>query len=113
MYTRSFSSSAEPAGLGPNSTCLRTCSKARSPSKSEAPFDDGLDAEGEEDLSSTGLLDVPLGQPNSSSGTNNTNAKDKYRDKRRDEGKERWLSVDIVIIFKSLVLRNVNRARKR
>src|SRR5438874_7461013 len=104
MYARSFSSSAEPAGLGPNSTCLRTCSKARSPSKSEAPFDDGLDVEGEEGLSSMGLLDVPLGQPNSSNGTNNKKAKVKYRDKRSDEGKERWSSVDIVIIVKSLVL---------
>src|SRR5437867_4245104 len=112
MYTRSFSSSAEPAGLGPNSTCLRTCSKARSPSKSEAPFDAGVNVDGDEGLSSMGLLDVPLGQPNSSSGANNK-ANLKYRDKRRDECKERWLSVDIVIIFKSLVLRNVNRARKR
>src|SRR6266496_845642 len=113
MYARSFSSSAEPAGLGPNSTCLRTCSKARSPSKSEARFDDGLDAEGEEGFSSVGLLDVPLGQPNSSNGTNNKKANVKYRDKRSDEGKESWSSVDIVIIVMSLVLGNVNRAGNR
>src|SRR3989442_4146921 len=113
MYPRVFSSSGEPGGRGPNSTCLRTCSKARSPSKSEAPFDAGVDAEGEEGLSSLGLLEVPLGQPNSSNGTNNKKANVKYRDKRSDEGKERWSSVDIVIIFKSLVLRRINGARKR
>src|SRR5260370_6821824 len=105
MYARSFSSSAEPAGLGPNSTCLRTCSKARSPSKSEAPLDAGIDAEGEEGLSSTGLLEVPLGQPKSSSRTSNSKAKVKYRDKRADEGKESWSSVDIMIISASLFWR--------
>src|SRR6267143_3965419 len=105
MYARSLSSSAEPAGLGPNSTCLRTCSKARSPSKSEAPFDDELEVGGEEGLSSTGLLEVPLGQPKSSSGTSNSRAEVKYRDKRGDEGKESWSSVDIVIIGPSLFWR--------
>src|SRR5438128_9365543 len=113
MYARSFSSSAEPAGLGPNSTCLRTCSNARSPSNSEVPFDDGLDAAGEEGLSSTGLLDVPLGQPNSSSGTNNKKPNVKHRDKRRVEGKQGLPFVDIVITIKSLAPGNVNRARKR
>src|ERR1051325_6934648 len=33
MYSRARASSAEPAGRGPSSTCLRTCSKARAPSK--------------------------------------------------------------------------------
>src|SRR5205807_10558838 len=103
MYARSFSSSAEPAGLGPNSTCFRTCSKARSSSESEEPFDDGLDAEGEEAFSSEGLLDVPLGQPNSSNGTNDKKANLKYRDKRSDDRKERCSSVGIVIIVESLV----------
>src|ERR687884_38164 len=32
MYSRVLASSADPAGRGPNSTCLRTCSKARAPS---------------------------------------------------------------------------------
>src|SRR5918999_4801559 len=32
MYSRVRASSDEPAGRGPNSTCLRTCSKARAPS---------------------------------------------------------------------------------
>src|ERR1044071_1126193 len=32
MYSRVRASSADPAGRGPNSTCLRTCSKARAPS---------------------------------------------------------------------------------
>src|SRR5215210_6839410 len=36
MYSRALASSAEPAGRGPISTCLRTCSKARSPSKATA-----------------------------------------------------------------------------
>ena len=110
MYPRVFSSSGEPGGRGPNSTCLRTCSKARSPSKSEAPLGDGLDVEGEEDFSSMGLFEVPLGQPNSSSRTSNAEARVKYRDKRSDEGNEGWSSVDIVIIGPSLL---TNRDRQR
>jgi len=49
------------------------------------------------------LLDVPLGQPNNSNGTNDKKANVKYRDKRSDESKERSSSVDIVIIVESLV----------
>jgi hypothetical protein len=33
MYLRAFSSCFDPAGRGPNSTSLRTCSKARFSSK--------------------------------------------------------------------------------
>src|SRR6266550_7524401 len=74
MYPRAFSNSADPAGRGPNSTCLRTCSNARSPSKSDFADDAGGGAK-----PSAGLL-VLLGQPSRRNGTIRTNARAKKRD---------------------------------
>src|SRR5881227_855717 len=76
MYPRVFSSSGEPGGRGPNSTCLRTCSKARSPSNSEADFaGEELESAG---LESTGLGPL-LGHPNNIKGSASTVAKEKKR----------------------------------
>src|SRR5439155_3033060 len=79
MYPRVFSSSGEPGGRGPNSTCLRTCSNARSPSKSD--LRDESDDDAFEGVASTGLL-APLGQPSSISEAISTNARVRNRDER-------------------------------
>src|SRR5260221_14082323 len=74
ILLRVCSSSADPAGRGPNSTCLRTCSKARSPSKA-----DFAGAAGGAEDPSAGLFVLP-GQPSRPNGTIRTNARTKERD---------------------------------
>src|SRR5882672_5907360 len=59
MYARVFSSSGDPGGRGPNSTCFRTYSKARAASKSLLA---GAFVTGVDELSSAGLFEL-LGQP--------------------------------------------------
>src|SRR6266853_6674121 len=96
MYSRVFSSSTDPAGRGPNSTCLRTCSKARSPSK--ADFAGAEEADGGAGPSA-GLL-VLLGQPSSMNGPIRTNAKAKKCDEvfNGSFGAGVW---SVVIIYES------------
>src|SRR5205807_7295336 len=91
MYPRVFSSSGEPGGRGPNSTCLRTCSKARSPSKSEAVFA-GEDEESA-GLESTGLGPL-LGQPSNINGRVSSVASEKKRLDLRFNSDERvWFGM--------------------
>src|SRR5258708_11365318 len=94
MYPRVFSSSADPAGRGPNSTCLRTCSKARSPSK--ADFAGAEDADGGAGPS-VGLL-VLLGQPIIISGPIRISARAKNRISKGLFGAGVW---SVVIIDES------------
>src|SRR6267154_3673211 len=86
MYPRVFSSSADPAGRGPNSTCLRTCSKARSPSK--ADFAGAEEADGGAGPSA-GLL-VLLGHPISINGPIRISARAKTRISKGSFGAGVW-----------------------